>query len=173
MMVNDVVLSRSEFEHLQQGVEQLRASIEELVVVGTESGMPGLYAALSGLDSALSRPRRSVEQLDQAASEAEQYWLGVKGQIGALAFWNPSLGGVGGRDRHGYPGARSVIYEGRERALMFSSKIEGQSWVDLYRACDRVIRNSGDLERLHVHGFLMLDEGVTLELQTGLYPAGR
>lgn len=90
-----------------------------------------------------------------------QYWDGVKEANQFTARWSiydhinscnekmPLMDKV-----------RYVLYEG------LSAKIEGNTWLDLYRAANEVVEKSGDTHHIFIENFDMTDDG-NLELFCG------
>ena len=55
---------------------------------------------------------------------------------------------------------RYVLYEG------LTAKVEGNTWLDLYRAANEVVEKSGDTHHIFIENFDMTEDG-NLELFCG------
>jgi len=69
------------------------------------------------------------------------------------------------QSQHPFTGATEVAYSDHWGNKTVTAPIEGNLWVDLYRAADRCIRASGDDHHIFIEQFQ--PEGRTLVLQTG------
>ena len=97
----------------------------------------------------------------------------VKKQPSQEDSWKKSNWSVDGVDdfslQHDYPSARKVVYTRTSQTLgklVFESEIQGKTWLDLYKAANKCIVDSGDLHHVFIEGFNLMKDG-NLELFTG------
>ncbi len=97
---------------------------------------------------------------------AREYWDAVEDENDFQSVWCLKEVGKDFDRPHTYPGATTVVYrnhwgQGGEVRVA----IQGVTWLDLYRAADQAIRESGDCHHVFIEAFDV--EGNTLVLWTG------
>ena len=98
-------------------------------------------------------------QDNQAFSKKHDHYSSIKEQFGFASIW--SLYEVTDLNaKHNAPSDAFVVYEGQHCAVY------GETWVDIYRAADNCIRNSGDQHHIFIEGF-ELKNGNELHMYTG------
>jgi len=114
---------------------------------------------------------RIIESFEQGLSDAyaqdnsqfdrkHDYYMEFQRENGLSAIWSVyELPEHGFLQDHPYRGAMTLSYQG------YAAPILGQTWGDLYRAADDVIRRSGDGHHIFIEGFMFA--GDELGLTTG------
>ena len=99
-------------------------------------------------------------QDDTAFDSKMDYYREFQRENGLRSIWSIyELPLHGFLQDHPYRGALTLSYQGHAVPIL------GQTWADLYRAADDVIRRSGDGHHIFIEGFLFA--GDELRLTTG------
>ena len=132
-------------------VEQQTGIIHDMLKHGTE-----LRAAVEALRTALEP---AYEQEEQQWDQRFTYCDNVKLNSGFDAIW--SAEDVDFDQPHPFVSDAFIQYHGAKRY-----PIMGPTWLDVYRAADLAIRDSGDQHHIFIEAFRPLDDN-TVTLHTG------
>ena len=152
-----VTVKGRDFKQIHNALCELRnvSSLLSEVVNGNIAGR--LERVVRDLDEGLADAYR---QDDAQFDSKMDYYEDFKKHNGLRAIWSIyELPLHGFLQDHPYRGALTLSYQGHAVPIL------GQTWADLYRAADDVIRRSGDGHHIFIEGFLFA--GDELRLTTG------
>ena len=109
---------------------------------------------------------KSAYEQDQAAFDRKfNHYHEIKEKEGFVTKW--SLYEIADLNtEHGFPADSFVVYEDHWGEKTQHCAVYGSTWVDIYRAADNCIRNSGDQHHCFIEGF-KLKNGNELHMYTG------
>lgn len=90
----------------------------------------------------------------------------VRSRNGFMSGWSADLV-TDFHNVHDYLGADEVVYKNHWGKKSVSAKIEGDTWLDLWRAAEKCIQASGDQHHIFIERFTADEGNRVLILQTG------
>ena len=152
----DVTLKGKDFSTIHTALCDLRIFADKLSRADAQE-LHGIGAEFE--DGLRDAWRQDNDHLDQRMGN----WHGVQDQSGLRSIW--SIYSVAScNDPHPHSGARELMYNRHWGAEPVKVSIQGNTYLDLYRAADVAIAQSGDRHHVFIEDFQDLGEGV-LELQ--------
>ena len=150
-------LSAEDFRTIHNAMCDLRSVQAALEPVVREEMLQKLNRVVDRMEQGLAQVRaQESEQFDQSFDYYHQF----QEANGLRAIWSLfDLPEHGFLQDHPYRGALTLSYQGHAVPIL------GQTWGDLYRAADDVIRRSGDGHHIFIEGFMFADD--ELRLTTG------
>ena len=150
-------LSAEDFRTIHNAMCDLRSVQNSLEPVVREDLLIRLNRVVDRMEEGLAQVRaQESQQFDRSFNYYQQF----QEANGLRAIWSVfDLPEHGFLQDHPYQGVLTLTYQGHAVPIL------GQTWGDLYRAADDVIRRSGDGHHIFVEGFLL--EGDELRLTTG------
>ena len=150
-------LSAEDFRTIHNAMCDLRSVQAALEPVVREDMLLKLNRVVDRLEEGLAQVR---EQESDQFDRSFNYYQRFQRDNGLTAIWSEfDLPEHGFLQDHPYQGVLTLTYQGH------SVPILGQTWGDLYRAADDVIRRSGDSHHIFIEGFWF--SGDELRLTTG------
>ena len=144
---------RQSEQNIQEEIRDAQREVRELVMDIQEEPDTGIYTKTQSPAGATS-----FAFMD--------YWNGVREANGLQAVWNlPRESGMNCNGTHPYAGATTLLYGSYWGPVAVRVPVQGHTWLDLYRAADQAIRESGDDHHIYIERFDR--EGNTLVLSTG------
>ena len=90
----------------------------------------------------------AYEQDNSAFESKHDYYSAFQRDNGLRSIWSIyELPVHGFLEKHPYPGSSFIMYQGQHCAVW------GDTWADIYRAADQLIRGSGDDHHIFIEGF--------------------
>lgn len=148
-------LSKDEFKDIHNGLCELRNLKDQLAEFLAGPAMQRFEKGISLIRSGLDR---AYEQDDAAFEKAEKKFNDLSEKYDFKTIW--SMYEVEDENAAPFPNATSLLYAGHEVELEKNS-----TWVELWKAADKVVALSGDYHHIFIEDFTEKD-GV-LYLQTG------
>ena len=157
----NVTLTAEEFKLVHNGLCNLRVANEYLSGVLNDSIMSRLMDAQGKIQAGL---KGAYNQDDKDYTEKSEHYDAVAAERGFQTVW--SIYTVTDlRQPHKYEGAKNLVYRTHWGTGEILVPIDGDSWVDLWAAADKAIKDSGDSHHVYIEGFKV--EGDNLELRAG------
>jgi|AntAceMinimDraft_11_1070367.scaffolds.fasta_scaffold77865_2 rubrerythrin len=153
-----IKLEASDFKEVHNGLCSVRDVLSSMAGVVSESLLAKLAAGVAQMERGLDA---AYEQESEQFNSASEYFSHTADKYGFSSVW--SIYDVTNFDEdHHYRTALFVEYHG------LLSKIEGTSWLGLWRAAEELIERSGDTHHIYVEGFKICPKDRTvLNLITG------
>lgn len=147
----NVTLTAEEFKNLHNALWRL-GNIQDPIV---EEQVSIIRGALEG----------AYQQELEDSDRRYAHYDSVREKLGMNAIW--SMYEVDDLNaKHPYVGADMLIYTDHSGKVKYIGRsIEGDTWLDLYRAADLAITDSGDDHHIFIEAFTQ--QGSTLKLSTG------
>lgn len=147
----DVTLTAEEFKNLHNALWRL-GNIQDPMV---EEQVSIIRSALEG----------AYAQEGEAFDRKMNHFSEMAAEHGLTSTW--SIYEIDDLNaKHPYVGADMLIYTDHSGKVKYIGRsIEGDTWLDLYRAADLAIADSGDDHHIFIEAFTQ--EGSTLRLSTG------
>ena len=160
-----VQLDRSQWKQVHNSLCSAEQEVSQLFEVLRDGGRA--MAAIEAIRQALA----PAYAQDQTTFEQQwEYFRQVKIDNQFQAIWSIYDDvDVNGMDQpHPFTNARYVIYDNHWGERDGRVPIEGTTWLDLYRAADCAIRESGDTHHIYIEQFTPIqDTPGCLRLSTG------
>lgn len=152
-----VTLSGEDFKTVHNTLCELRDIEMRLNGVLNADMVARLHRVVKGFESGLAN---AYIQDNEVFDSKMDYYRQFQSENGLRSIWSIYELPVHGflRD-HPYRGALTLSYQGHAVPIL------GQTWADLYRAADDVIRRSGDGHHIFIENFIFA--GDELRLTTG------
>jgi len=152
-----VTLSGNDFKTVHNTLCELRTIQQRITGVISNELADRLDSVVRGFEAGLAN---AYEQESEQFDQSFDYYQRFQKHNGLRAIWSIyELPLHGFLQDHPYRGALTLSYQGHAVPIL------GQTWGDLYRAADDVIRRSGDGHHCFIEGFLFA--GDELRLTTG------
>ena len=152
-----VTLEAQDFKTVHNTLCELRSIQQRLTGVISNELADQLQSVVRGFEAGLAN---AYEQESREFDSKMDYYSEFQKANGLRAIWSLfDLPEHGFLQDHPYRGALTLSYQGHAVPIL------GQTWGDLYRAADDVIRRSGDGHHIFIEGFLFA--GDELRLTTG------
>jgi hypothetical protein len=152
-----VTLKAEDFKTVHNTLCELREVEQRLNTVISESLAAQLHRVIKGFEQGLAN---AYAQDNEQFESKMDYYGDFQRQNGLAAIWSVyDLPAHGFLSDHPFPLDAFVVYQGHH------VPVYGQTWGDVYRAADRVIRLSGDEHHIFIEHFEQV--GNELRLITG------
>jgi hypothetical protein len=162
-MTTGATLTPDEFKKLNNALCGIRSTQRQLQGVLNPELLKSLNDSIESIEQALANSYQRESQLFDARSS---YYHGVAEQEGFDSNW--SIYTVGSMfENHPYEGVKELVYKTVTSHLNWTDveirvPVEGCRWLDLWRAADAAIRQSGDCHHIFIEEFQQDLEIVTL-----------
>ena len=159
-----VTLEAQDFKTVHNTLCELRSVQERLTGVINEDLCQQLHRIVQGFEQGL---KNAYAQDDAAFDRKHEHYSAVAEEYGLRSIW--SIYEVEDLfQQHAYPGAREICYRDHWGGAPVYETIDGNTWVDLFRAADRCIQRSGDGHHVFIEQFYTVaDQPHQLRLTTG------
>lgn len=159
-----VTLYAEDFKTVHNTLCELRSVQERLTGVISSELADQLHRVIRGFEAGL---KNAYEQDTTAFDRKWEHYHRVREEYGLQTTW--SVYEVEDLfQQHAYPGAAYVIYDQHWGDGEVVRAIDGNTWVDLYRAADAAILASGDGHHTFIEQFdAVADKPHHLRLTTG------
>jgi hypothetical protein len=156
-------LTSEQFKHIHNGKCELNFALERLQGIVSESRAEPLKAVLQGFKDAL----KGAYQQESAAFEAKNaMFSAISEEHDLKSCW--SIYEVKDMAQVPFPNANSVVYDEHFGDNPVQVDIVNASWVDLWKAADRLINISGDNHHVFIEAFTpKKGDPTTLQLSCG------
>ena len=158
-------LTAEEFRDVHNGLCDIRFGIKDLADILSKKKLKQLKKGLAQVEKGL----KLVYEQDEAASNKNSaHYNAVGEEKNFISIW--SIDTVDDLyQQHPFVGAKSVLYlDNYGTGVDNLIPIEGNTWVDLWEAADKAIRQSGDTHHVFIEGLHTPDgDASILVLSTG------
>ncbi len=158
-------LSADEFRDIHNALcdlDSVAQSLEDVL-------RPEKYLRLIRARDAIRGALKNAYELEREVSDRRyRYYDDIQKEMKFRTDW--SIYSVDSMyDEHPYTAAEALLYKDHWGEKHMSAKIEGNRWIDLWRAADECIRNSGDNHHMFIEAFTPYNKGdnTVLVLSTG------
>jgi hypothetical protein len=163
--MSNIYLTEKEFTQMHNAMCDLRSVQEKLADVISPKIIQELEKGIRGLEAAFENAYAAEEQDRQ---RRHKYYDQTQVKEKFASIWSVPEIDVGGFDKpHPYPKAKKLVYVDHWGVKPVTVDIEGNTWLDLWRAADVAIGLSGDSHHCFVERFLPRARGEELTLTTG------
>lgn len=162
-MTTGATLTPDEFKKLHNALCDLRSTQKQLNEVVHPALLNKLNTSIQSMEQALAN---SYQNENQVYDDRYNYYTRVAEQEGFESIW--SIHSVVSMfENHPYEGVKELVYNTVTSHLNWNEieirvPIAGPRWIDLWRAADAAIQQSGDDHHIFVEGFQQDLEVVTL-----------
>ena len=163
--MSKINLTPEEFTQMHNAMCDLRSAQEKLAEVIAPSIIQELNSGIKGLEAAF---KNAYEQEKLDDERRHNYYESVQKKHEFASVWSVFSQGVEDFDKpHPYPKAEKLVYKDHWGKQPVSVDIEGNTWLDLWRAADIAIGLSGDDHHYFIERFAAKANGKELTLTTG------
>lgn len=163
--MSNICLTPKEFTQMHNAMCDLRSVQEKLGDVVSPKILQDLEKGIRGLEAAFEN---AYAQEESDRERRHDYYDSVRQQEEFASIWSVPEIDVGGFDKpHPYPKAKKLVYKDHWGVKPVTVDIEGDTWLDLWRAADVAVGLSGDSHHCYVERFLPQAKGAELTLTTG------
>jgi len=163
--MSNICLTPKEFTQMHNAMCDLRSAREKLADVISPKIMQELESGIAGLEAAFSNAYAAEEQ---DSNRRHDYYDQTQKKEEFTSIWAVPDIDVGDFDKpHPYPKAKKLVHKDHWGKQPVTVDIEGNTWLDLWRAADIAIGLSGDAHHIYVERFIPKDKGSILALTTG------
>lgn len=153
-----VTLKGRDFTTVHNTLCELRSLQERVTGVISNELATKLHSIIQGFEQGLAD---AYSQDNRVFDSKMDYYSEFKSENGLRSIWSIfELPIHGFLQDHPYRGVLTLSYQGHAVPIL------GQTWGDLYRAADDVIRRSGDSHHIFIEGFSIVKSD-QIQLTTG------
>lgn len=153
-------LTREEFRELHKGLCSLRHIPEQLADILHPDLVARCSRAIAQIDKGLERAYAEEETAGEAL---RNYFDALRTKHGLRSIWSEYDIGPGGIEQVAYPGNWTLLYDAShpaERGIV----LQDPTWLDLWKASEKLIAESGDWHHMFIEGFVRRDQVLVLSL---------